>query len=129
MEAYLPLLILLTIATVLGLVLANLSKLLGPSRPNKLKTSAYESGMDPVGTAHDRFSVKFYLVAMLFILFDIEIVFMYPWATQFNELVHHYALPENGGMGIIPLLEMGTFVVILFVGYIYVWKKGGLDWD
>lgn len=127
MEAYLPLFILLGIAIVLGLLLANLSKLIGPSRPNKLKASAYESGMDPVGTAHDRFSVKFYLVAMLFILFDIEIVFMYPWASQFNELVAHYSTNFNAGY--IPLLEMGTFVVILFVGYIYVWKKGGLDWD
>lgn len=129
MDAYLPLLILLVVAGGLGFILANLSKLLGPSRPNKLKTSAYESGMDPVGTAHDRFSVKFYMVAMLFILFDIEIVFMYPWATQFNELVAYWSLPENGGIGIVPLLEMGTFVAILFVGYIYVWKKGGLDWD
>jgi NADH-quinone oxidoreductase subunit A len=77
--------------------------------------------MDPVGTAHERFSVKFYLIAMLFILFDIEIVFMYPWAVQFKELATSY--------GMFPLIEMGIFVAILFVGYIYVWKKGGLDWN
>ena len=77
--------------------------------------------MDPVGTAHERFSVKFYMVAMLFILFDIEIVFMYPWAVQYKELAQ--------SMGMFPLVEMMVFVVILFVGYIYVLKKGGLDWE
>ena len=83
--------------------------------------------MDPVGTAHDRFSVKFYMVAMLFILFDIEVVFMYPWAVNFTQLAAMDKL--QGGSGIFPLLEMFVFVVILFVGYIYVWKKDGLEWD
>ncbi|MFM2375732.1 MAG: dehydrogenase subunit [Bacteroidota bacterium] len=119
---YLPLFILGIIAIALGLVLANLSRLLGPFRPNKVKESVYESGMDPVGTAHDRFSVKFYMVAMLFILFDIEVVFMYPWAVNYTQLM-------NSASSIFPLLEMFLFVVILFVGYIYVWKKGGLEWD
>ena len=121
MEAYLPLFILLGISLGLGLLLTQASRLFGPFRPNKKKSSVYESGMDPVGTAHERFSVKFYLVAMLFILFDIEIVFMYPWASQFSEL--------SASMGLLPLIEMMIFVVILFVGYIYVWKKGGLDWE
>jgi NADH-quinone oxidoreductase subunit A len=119
---YLPLFILGIVAIVLGLLLANLSKLLGPFRPNKIKESVYESGMDPVGTAHDRFSVKFYMVAMLFILFDIEVVFMYPWAVNYSWLMTNVS-------SIFPLLEMFVFVVILFVGYIYVWKKGGLEWD
>lgn len=124
---YLPLIILSVIAVVLGLVLINLSRLMGPLRPNRVKESVYESGMDPVGTAHDRFSVKFYMVAMLFILFDIEIVFMYPWAVNFKWLaVENMAM---GGSGLFPLIEMFIFVVILFVGYIYVWKKGGLEWD
>lgn len=118
---YLPLMILSVIAVVLGLLLANLSKLMGPFRPNKIKDSVYESGMDPVGTAHDRFSVKFYMVAMLFILFDIEVVFMYPWAVNFSQLTDSF--------GLFALMEMFVFVVILFVGYIYVWKKGGLEWD
>jgi NADH-quinone oxidoreductase subunit A len=121
---YLPLFILAIVAVVLGLILVNLSRFLGPFRPNKVKESVYESGMDPVGTAHDRFSVKFYMVAMLFILFDIEVVFMYPWAVNYTQLM---SLP--GVSALFPLVEMFLFVVILFVGYIYVWKKGGLEWD
>lgn len=121
MGQYLPLFILGVVAVVLGLILVNLSKLMGPFRPNKVKESVYESGMDPVGTAHDRFSVKFYMVAMLFILFDIEVVFMYPWAVNYHQLM--------GLSSLFPLVEMFLFVVILFVGYIYVWKKGGLEWD
>jgi NADH-quinone oxidoreductase subunit A len=124
---YLPLFILIVVAIGLGLLLVNLSKLMGPFRPNKVKESVYESGMDPVGTAHDRMSVKFYMVAMLFILFDIEVVFMYPWAVNYTQLID---LDKSlGGMGLFPLIEMFVFVVILFVGYIYVWKKGGLEWD
>lgn len=119
---YLPLFILGAVAIVLGLLLVNLSKLMGPFRPNKIKESVYESGMDPVGTAHDRFSVKFYMVAMLFILFDIEVVFMYPWAVNYSLLMDKVS-------SLFPLMEMFVFVVILFVGYIYVWKKGGLEWD
>jgi NADH-quinone oxidoreductase subunit A len=124
---YLPLFILIGVAIVLGLLLVNLSKLMGPFRPNKVKESVYESGMDPVGTGHDRISVKFYMVAMLFILFDIEVVFMYPWAVNYSQLIK---LDQDlGGVGLFPLLEMFVFVVILFVGYIYVWKKGGMEWE
>lgn len=121
MGQYIPILILITIALGLGLLLTNLSRLLGPSRPNVKKLGVYESGMDPVGTAHERFSVRFYLVAMLFILFDIEVVFMYPWAVQYTQLIQTY--------GIFPFIEMLVFVSILFVGYIYVYKKGGLEWS
>ncbi len=121
MEAYIPIFILLAIAIVLGLLLTQLSALLGPYRPNKLKETVYESGMDPVGTAHERFKVKFYLVAMLFILFDIEVVFMYPWAVQYKQLLTEF--------GWFPFVEMLVFIVILFVGYIYVYKKGGLKWS
>ncbi len=120
-DLYLPLIIMILVAIGLAVLLTKASELMGPSRPNKTKTAVYESGMDPVGTAHDRFSVKFYMTAMLFILFDIEVVFMYPWAVQFKELTQT--------LGMIPLVEMFTFVVILFVGYIYVYKKGGLEWD
>ncbi len=119
---YIPIFILIGIALVLALLLTNLSRLLGPWRPNVIKNSVYESGMDPVGTAHERFSVKFYLVAMLFILFDIEVVFMYPWAVQFKELII-----ETDSF--FPFIEMLVFVIILFVGYIYVYKKGGLKWS
>jgi NADH-quinone oxidoreductase subunit A len=124
---YLPLFILIAIAIFLGFLLANLSKLVGPFRPDKIKTSVYESGMDPVGTAHDRFKVKFFMVAMLFILFDIEVVFMYPWAVNFTRLAE--ANLAAGASGLFPLIEMGLFMAILFVGYIYIWKKGGLEWD
>lgn len=119
---YLPIFILLVVAVGLGGLLTHASRLLGPFRPNRMKASAYESGMDPVGSASERFSVKFYMVAMLFILFDIEIVFMYPWAVSYMQLGDQVSLW-------FPLIEMLIFVVILFVGYIYVWKKDGLDWD
>lgn len=122
MVAYLPIFVLILLALGLGLLLANISRFMGPFRPKaENKTIIYESGMDPVGSAHDRFSVKFYLVAMLFILFDIEVVFMYPWAVQFKEL-----MVETGSW--FPLIEMIVFISILFVGYIYVYKKGGLKW-
>ena len=124
---YLPLFILIAIAIVVGLLFANLSRLLGPFRPDRIKESVYESGMDPVGSAHDRFSVKFYMVAMLFILFDIEVVFMYPWAVNIKELEQFDIM--SGGTGWFPVIEMGIFIVILFVGYIYVRKKGGFEWD
>lgn len=120
MEAYIPIIILGLIAVGLGLLLANLSKLLGPLRPVAKKLTTYESGMDPVGTGHERFSVKFYLVAMLFILFDIEVVFMYPWAVNYKQLLQAY--------GIFPLTEMVVFILVLFVGYIYLYKKGGFNW-
>jgi len=126
MEAYIPIILLVAIAIVLGLLLNNLSRLVGPLRPDKVKLSAYESGMDPVGSAHERFSVKFYLIAMLFILFDIEVVFMYPWAVQYKELL---ASGPGGSFNLFPFVEMLVFVSILFVGYIYVYKKGGLNWS
>lgn len=114
---YLPVLILLALALGVAVLFVMLAKWLGPSRPNRIKQSPYESGMDPVGTARDRFSVKFYLTAMLFILFDIEVVFMYPWAVQYKQL------------GVYAFGEMLTFMAILFVGYIYVVKKGGFEWE
>ncbi|MEL6590528.1 MAG: NADH-quinone oxidoreductase subunit A, partial [Bacteroidota bacterium] len=115
--SYVPIFVLILIAIVVGVLLTSLSRLLGPYRPDAIKEEVYESGMDPVGTAHERFKVKFYLVAMLFILFDIEVVFMYPWAVQFKELIQ---LTDS----LFPFIEMLVFVAILFVGYIYVYKKG-----
>jgi len=114
---YLPILILVLLAA--GFAGANiiLSRLLGPRRPNPEKLSPYECGIVPVGTARQRFSVHFYLVAMLFIVFDMEIVFLFPWAVAFQQL---------GGLG---LAAMGTFLLVLLVGYYYAWMKGGLEWD
>lgn len=114
---YVPFLVILVIGAGLGIALAVLTQVLGPKRPKETKMVPYESGMDPVGTARDRFSIKFYLVAMLFIIFDIEVVFMYPWAVQYKQL------------GLFAFVEMLVFVSILFVGYIYLVKKDGLKWD
>jgi NADH-quinone oxidoreductase subunit A len=117
LEHYLPFIVMLLIGVVFGASNIVLSEILGPRRPNKTKMSTYESGMEPVKSARERFTVKFYLVAMLFILFDIEIVFMYPWAVQFREL------------GMYGFTAMILFMVLLFAGYLYVVKKGALKWD
>lgn len=120
-ETYIPIIILLAIAVAFALTNVKLSSLLGPSRPNKEKLSTYESGIEPVGTAHDRFSVKFYMVAVLFILFDIEVVFLYPWAVSFINLEH--------AKMVYSFLSVIVFILILLVGYIYVIKKGAIKWD
>lgn len=114
---YLPILLLVLVAIGFGLVSLVMSSLIGQKKPSKLKLQPYESGCDPVGTARERYSIKFYVIAMLFILFDIEAVFLYPWAILYKKL------------GVLGMVEMGLFVVILFVGYIYVWKKGALEWE
>ena len=115
-EQYVPIGIMIALAVVFGLVLVNINKWIGPSKPSEEKLSTYESGMEPVKSARERFSVKYYLVAMLFIVFDIEIVFMYPWAVKFREL------------GVFGLIEMLVFIAILLVGFLYIWKKGALQW-
>ena len=115
-EQYVPIGIMMVLAITFGIVLANINKWIGPKQPNEEKLSTYESGMEPVKTARERFSVKFYLVAMLFIVFDIEIVFMYPWAVKFREL------------GMFGFVEMLVFIGILLVGYLYIWRKGALRW-
>ena len=116
------LLLLLVVANAVGMIAA--SHLITRRRPTPVKELPYESGMPPLGDARERFSVKFYLVAMLFIVFDIETVFLFPWATIFL---------SGGGVGSLStgflLVEMLVFLVILFVGYIYVWKRGAFQWD
>jgi len=121
LESYIPIMIILIISVLFAVVNVKFSSLFGPSSPNKEKMSTYESGVDPVGTAHDRFSVKFYMVAVLFILFDIEVVFLYPWAVSFINL-------EPVRM-FYTFVSIMVFIVILLVGYIYVIKKGALKWD
>jgi NADH-quinone oxidoreductase subunit A len=115
--AYLPIILLVVVAICFGMASLVFSSLIGPKKYSALKMSPYESGCEPVGTARERFSIKFYLIAMLFIVFDIEAVFLYPWAILYKKL------------GMFGLVEMGLFIVILFVGYIYVWKKGALEWE
>lgn len=117
LENYFPILILAIVAVILAVVLLSLSRILGPFRPNKNKLNPYESGMDPVGEARDRYSISFYLVAMEFIVFDLEVVFIYPWAVRYLEL----------GFG--TFLAMMAFIVILFIGLFYTLRKGTLDWD
>lgn len=116
-ELYYPIFVLLGVAIFLAFLLMTLSRVLGPYRPNKVKLSPYESGMDPVGEAKDRYSIAFYLVAMEFIVFDLEVVFLYPWAVRFLE--------HNTGT----FMAMVVFIAILFIGLVYTLKKGTLDWD
>ena len=121
MKEYLP--ILVVFVFVLGFAVTNivLSHVIGRRRDTREKLMPYECGMDPVGSAHQRFSVKFYLVAMLFILFDIEAIFLLPWAVVFRDLVTRLSRP-------FVFFEMIIFLTVLFVGYIYVWKKGLFEW-
>ena len=120
LKQYVPL-ILLTAFVVLNVVLLlGLSHILSATRRTAVKDTPYESGMPVLGTARERFSVKFYLVAMLFIVFDIETVFMIPWAAGFRQLKDMTGLL---------VLEMFLFIGILAVGYVYIWKRGALEWD
>ena len=114
---YLPLLIHFLLALVLAAVFVILSTVVGKHRPTRAKMQPYECGMPPVGDARQRFSVKFYLVAMLFILFDVEAVFLYPWAVIFRELK------------LFGFFEMLVYILVLLAGFFYIWKKGVLDWN
>jgi NADH-quinone oxidoreductase subunit A len=113
---YLPLLIHFLLAGALACALVLLSWLIGYRKPTRAKLSPYECGMTPVGDARERFSVKFYLVAMLFILFDVEAVFLYPWAIILRQLK------------MFGFWEMLVYIAIVLVGFLYIWKKGALDW-
>jgi len=118
---YLPLLIHFLIAGALATGMVLLSWIIGYRRPTRAKLSPYECGMTPVGDARARFWVKFYLVAMLFILFDVEAVFLYPWAVILKDL-------KAMGQGLFALSEMFVYLAIVLVGFFYIWKKGVLDW-
>jgi NADH-quinone oxidoreductase subunit A len=117
MNPYLPILLMLIIGLVLGLGFSGLSLILGPKKPNIHKLEVYECGMPITSSAEQRFSVKFYLTAILFILFDIETIFMYLWSSAFDYL---------GWFGIV---EVGIFIATLAIGFIYVIKRGALRWD
>jgi len=117
LEVYFPVLVQALLGVGLALGLVGASSLLGKKLKNKIKDSPYECGMAPQGSAEERFSVKFYLVAMLFILFDIEAVFLYPWVVVYKDL------------GMIAFVEMAIFVILILSGFFYIWKKGVLDWS
>src|SRR5438067_7635486 len=121
-QPYLAFLLLLAFVAFNAVLLIGLSHLVAPRKPTAVKDAPYESGMPPLGNAHDRFSVKFYLVAMLFIVFDLETVFLIPWGA-----IYFGAERAGGpGMGFL-LVEMLVFMLILAVGYVYVWKRGALQ--
>ena len=128
-QPYVSFLLLLVFVVANAALLIGLSHFAAPRRPTPVKLAPYESGMPPLGDAHERFSVKFYLVAMLFIVFDIETVFLIPWGVIYFASGEAAAVGGGGpGMGFL-LVEMLVFLVILFVGYIYVWKRGAFQWD
>ncbi len=114
---YIPILILLLVAIGFGISNLILSASVGRHKPSAEKLSPYECGVEPVGTARERFSVKFYIVAMMFVIFDIEVVFLYPWAVAFKSLK------------LFGLIEMVIFIAILMLCYVYIWKRGGFEWE
>jgi len=116
LESYLPLALLLGLGIGLSLAMVAVTRLMGPRATSEIKRSPFESGSVSIGTARDRFSVKFYIVALLFIVFDVEAVFIYPWAVLLKEL------------GWSAMISMGLFMSTLVVGLIYVWRKGALEW-
>ena len=120
LQPYVPILVLIAFVVANAVLMLGVSHLLSSYRRTPVKVAPYESGIPVLGDARERFSIKFYLVAMLFIIFDIETVFMIPWAVAFRQL------PEIGGLLII---EMFIFIAVLGVGYVYVWKRGALQWD
>ncbi len=121
-EQFIPVILVLGIAAAFSALFLGISFWLGPSRPNLLKSSTYECGIPPRGSVQIRFFVRFFLVALFFLLFDLEAVFLYPWVVLFKGMV-------AAGNGAFALMEMGAFVLVLLVGFIYVWKKGGLEWQ
>ena len=116
LEGYLPIFIMLLVAAAFAAVALIIAWLLGPSKPDASKDSPYECGMPPVGDARERYSVRFYVVAMLFILFDLETAFLLPWAVVYRRL------------GMFGLIEMFVFLGILLAGYLYAWRKGAFQW-
>jgi NADH-quinone oxidoreductase subunit A len=114
---YLPTLLFLIVATGIGIALLIIGNLLGPKRPTLEKLSPYECGFEAFEDARMQFDIRYYLIAIQFIVFDLEIIFIVPWATVFREL------------GVLGLIEMGIFAGMLLLGFVYVWKKGALEWE
>ncbi|MGZ9225593.1 MAG: NADH-quinone oxidoreductase subunit A [Anaerolineales bacterium] len=117
MLEYVAIALMVALATIIALIAIGLGTLFGPKKASEAKSMPYESGMNPYGEGTRRMPIRFYLIAVLFILFDIEVVFFLPWAIVFRQL------------GVFGLIEMIIFIVILLVGYVYAWKKGALEWE
>lgn len=116
MIEYLPILIFIGIAIAFPVIAFFASKLLRPSNPSAVKAEPYECGIVPETEARDRYSVQYYIISVLFVIFDVETIFLFPWAVKYKVL------------GLFGLVEMGVFILILVVGYAYAWKKGALEW-
>ena len=116
-ENYFPVFVFLVVALLFSMAPVLLGWLLGPRRPDPEKLSPYECGFEPFEDARIRFDVRYYLIAILFIVFDLEIAFVFPWALVFREL------------GVFGLVEMGVFLTLLVIGFVYVWKRGALEWE
>ncbi len=114
---YFPVLLFLVVSAIVGIALIAIGNLIGPSRPQAEKSAPYECGFEAFEDARMRFDVRYYLIAILFIIFDLEIAFVFPWATVFGKL------------GLVGLVEMGMFLLLLVLGFVYVWKKGALEWE
>jgi NADH-quinone oxidoreductase subunit A len=119
---YIPIAIIIILSILFGFLIVALGHLFGPRRKTARKLMPYESGMNPIGPGTRRIPVRFYLVAVLFILFDIEIIFIIPWAVILREFV-------KMNLGVFALIEMIVFIVILLIGLVYAWKKGALEWE
>ena len=117
MLEYVAIALMIALATAVALIAIGMGNLFGPKKPSAEKSMPYESGMTPYGEGTRRLPVRFYLIAVLFILFDIEVIFFLPWAIVFRQL------------GLFGLIEMVVFIAILLVGYVYAWKKGALEWE
>lgn len=124
LQTYFPLAVALVVAVGLAALLVGAAALLGPRRPSKVKASPFECGSEPIGTARERFGVKFYLIALLFIVFDIEAVFIYPWAVLFSDAARGHGTLSPVVLGV----DMLIFVGIIVVGLAYAWRKGALEW-
>ncbi|HEX7325636.1 MAG TPA: NADH-quinone oxidoreductase subunit A [Rhodanobacteraceae bacterium] len=117
LAGYWPILLFLIVAGAVGFALIMIGWVVGPRRPDSEKASPYECGFEAFEGTRMKFDVRYYLIAILFILFDLEIAFLFPWATVFTKI------------GLTALIEMFTFLALLVVGYVYIWKKGALEWD
>ncbi len=133
LRSFLPALLLLGFVILNAILIIGVAHLTIKPQPTAVKSIPYESGITPIGDARERFSVKFYLVAMLFIVFDIETVFMIPWGVHFRQLSCSVPMVDGvcpaGQISFFGLGEMLVFALILIVGFIYVWRKGALTWD
>jgi NADH-quinone oxidoreductase subunit A len=120
-EQYIPIFLVIGFAIIFALATVFSTNFIGPKRPTAEKLSTYESGMKPIGGTNERVSVKYYLVSMFFIIFDLEVIFVYPWAVQFRKMFNE--------TGVSVFVSMLIFLVVLELGYLYAYKKGGFKWD